>query len=309
MVSCISGRETGVYATRRILQTVLILLASGSFALPVFAQSAQFFRQEERSVGLPVAASATNPCSVYGNGSLAALPGDSYPNGNASSCSHSLSKTSVPLAVPCNLSTQAITPCSASRDVVRDDLHTMGKQGQTILRARDKVLEILQTENPCRDWYRTKDPDPGAVFRTVTFSIDRHGEVYVRKTPASAGIEMIYNPYVASVVQDGGANSTVVINANGAFFFPVAGLVEDQLRGAAVSFQGARSIQVGPYAGGSFRAQVLALLHELGHVIDLLPEDRDDRDGRSRQNTLDVLHACRAEIESKQAPRNYLTSR
>ena len=298
-----------MYAARRSLQTVLVLLASGSLSSPAFSQSAQFFRLEERSVGLPIAASAANPCSVHGHGSVAGLPGDSYPNGSASSCSHSLSKTSAPLEVPCSLSTQAITPCSASRDVVRDDLNTMGKQGQTILRARDKVLEILQTENRCSDWYRTKDPDPGAVFRTLTFSVDRHGEVYVRKTPASLGVEMIYSPYVARVVQDGGPDSTIVINANGAFFFPVASLVQDPLRGGALSFQGVRSIQVGPYAGGSFRAQVVALLHELGHVIDLLPEDRDDRDGRSRQNTLDVLHACRAEVESKQAARNDLASR
>ena len=212
-------------------------------------------------------------------------------------------------AVPCNRSIRAVTPCPASSDAVRDDLNTMGKQGQLILHARDKVLEVLETETACTDWYRTRNSDPAAVFRTLTFSVDRKGESYVRTTPAADGFEMIYNPYVASVEQDEGPYSTVTINANGAFFFPVASLVEDQLRGAAVSFQGVRSIQVGPYAGGSYRAQVVALLHELGHVIDLLTEDRDDRDGRSRQNTLDVLHACRAEVESKQAPRNYLTSR
>ena len=221
-----------------------------------------------------------------------------------------MSKTSAArLVVPCNLSTQAITPCSASSDIVRDDLNTMGKQGQSILRARDKVVEILQTQNACTDWYRTKSSDPAAVFRTLTFLVDRNGDGYVRKTPAEPGIELIHNQYVASVEQDGGEDSTVTINANGAFFYPAANVVEDRFKGGPLDFQGARAISVGPYSGGSFRAQVLVLLHEFGHVIDLLPEDRDDRDGKSRQNTLDVLRACRAEVESKGPLHTFLASR
>ena len=296
-----------MYAARRSVQAVIVVFAASSFSSPVFSQSAQFFSVEARSLGLLSPPSSANPCSVNGsvngNRSVAALPGDPYGNGSASSCGHSLSKASAPLpVVPCNLSTRAITPCSASADLVRDDLNTMGKQGQLILHARDKVLAILQTENACTDWYRAKNPDPAAVFRTLTFSVDRSGDGFVRETPATPGIEMIHNPYVASVVQDGGPSSTVTLNANGAFFFPAANVVEDRFQGGPVDFRGARAIQVGPYAGGSFRAQVLVLLHEFGHVIDLLPEDRDDRDGKSRQNTLDVLRACRAEVESKKRP-------
>jgi hypothetical protein len=210
---------------------------------------------------------------------------------------------------PCNLSTQATIPCSASSDVVRDDLNTMGKQGQSILRARDKVLEILQNENACTAWYRTKNPDPASVFRTLTFSLDRDGEVYIRKSPESGGIELIRNPYVAYVLQGEGPNSTVTININGAFFFPMANVAEDRFEGGPLSFRGARAIGVGPYAGGTLRAQVLALLHEFGHVIDLLPPDHGDYEGKSRQNTQDVLRYCRAEVESKEAPRTFLASR
>jgi hypothetical protein len=193
--------------------------------------------------------------------------------------------------------------------MVRDDLYTMGKPGQIILRARDKVLEILESENACSEWYRTKDPHPAATFRTLTFSLDRHGEVYVRRSLESAGLEVMRNPYVASVLQGGGPSSTVTLNANGAFFFSIANVLDDRLEGGPVSLRGARPIQVGPYRGGSFRAQVVALLHEFGHVIDLLPQDHDDYEGRSRQNTQEVLHACRAEVESKQAPHTILASR
>lgn len=297
-------------APRRSVQAVIVLLAASFFTSPVFSQSMQFFRVEARSLSLPNPPSSANPCSVDGNRSVADLAGDLQPGAGASACSLSLSKTSAArLAVPCNLSTQAITPCSASSDIVRDDLNTMGKQGQSILRARDKVLEILEAQNACTDWYRTKSSDPVAVFRTLTFSVDRNGDGFVRITPETEGVEMIRNPYVASVEQDGGANSTVTINANGAFFYPAANVVEDRFKGGPADFHGARAIAVGPYRGGSFRAQVLVLLHEFGHVIDLLPEDRNDRDGRSRQNTLDVLHACRAEVESKGPPHTFLASR
>jgi hypothetical protein len=288
----------------------MVLFAAGSFSSPVFSQSVQFLRVEALSLGLPNPPSSANPCSVNGSRSVAGLPGEADPNGSASTCSHSLSKTSAAgLAVPCSLETAAITPCPASSDIVRDDLNTMGKQGQSILHARDKVLKILEAENACTDWYRTKNSDPAAVFRTLTFSVDRNGDGFVRKTPESEGVELIRSPYVASVEQDGGPYSTVVINANGAFFYPAANVVEDRYKGGPVDFRGARAIAVGPYNGGSSRAQVLVLLHEFGHVIDLLPEDRDDRDGKSRQNTLDVLRACRAEVESKRGPHIFLASR
>lgn len=299
-----------MHAARRSVQAVMVLFAAGSFSSPVFSQSVQFLRVEALSLGLPNPPSSSSPCSVNGSGSVAGLPGEADPNGSASTCSHSLSKTSAAgLAVPCSLATAAITPCPASSDIVRDDLNTMGKQGQTILHARDKVLKILEAENACTDWYRTKNSDPAAVFRTLTFSVDRNGEGFVRKTPESEGVELIRSPYVASVEQDGGPYSTVVINANGAFFYPAANVVEDRFKGGPLDFHGARAIAVGPYNGGSSRAQVLVLLHEFGHVIDLLPEDRDDREGKSRQNTLDVLRACRAEVESKRGPHTFLASR
>lgn len=185
----------------------------------------------------------------------------------------------------------------------------MGKHGQTILRARDKVLEILETENACSAWYRTKDADPAATFRTLTFALDRDSDLYVRTMPESGGIQLIRNPYVAKVIQSQGLNATVTINVNGAFFFSMGTVVDDRMEGGPISFRGARPLQVGPYTGGSFRAQVVTLLHEFGHVIDLLPTDRDDYEGKSRQNTEEVLRACRAQVESKQAPRTFLASR
>ena len=299
-----------MHTARRSVQAAVAILLSTVASAPTFSQSSRFLSAEAHSVRLGVSSSAS-PCSFHSGSPLAALSGDIPAPGNSlSSCGLPTPAADHPApSAPCNLATQSIHPCSASSDIVRDDLNTMGKQGQSILRARDKVLEILQTESTCSEWYRTKDPNPAATFRTLTFALDRDGDMYVRSTPESGGIQLIRNPYVAKVLQGEGPNATVTINVNGAFFFSIGTVVDDRFEGGPVSFRGARAIQVGPYSGGSFHAQVLSLLHEFGHVIDLLPMDRDDYEGKSRQNTAEVLHACRAQVESKEKPHTLLASR
>jgi len=299
-----------MHAVRGSLQAVVAIVLSSVVSAPAFSLSSRFLIAEDHSVHLGVSSSAS-PCSFHSDSPLAALAGDIPLSGNSfSSCASSLPAADHPaLSVPCNLATQSTHSCSASSDIVRDDLNTMGKRGQSILHARDKVLEILQTDNACSEWYRTKDTNPAATFRTLTFALDRDSDIYVRSMPESSGIQLIRNPYVAKVLQGEGTNATVTINVNGAFFFSMGTVVDDRFEGGPVSFRGARAIQVGPYSGGSFHAQVLSLLHEFGHVIDLLPTDRDDYEGKSRQNTAEVLHACRAQVESKEKPHTFLASR
>lgn len=300
-----------MYTARRSVQAVLALLLSAVVSLPTLSQSSRFLSAEAHSGRLLGLSLSAQPCSIHADSPPASVTRDIPSAANSlSSCGSQIPAANRPApSDPCNLATQAGHPCSASSDFVRDDLNTMGKQGQIILRARDKVLEILQAENVCSAWYHTKDPDPAATFRTLAFALDRNGDIYVRATPQPGGIQLIRNPYVASVQQAGGANSTVTINLNGAFFLSASIMIDDRLEGGPVSLRGQRSIQVGPYTGGSFRAQVLALLHELGHVVDLLPMDRDDYEGKSRQNTAEVLRACRAQVESKEKPHTLLVSR
>lgn len=299
-----------MHTARRSVQAVAVLVFCNVVTASAFSQSARFLNAEAHSIRLGPSLSV-HACSFHSDSPLAVLSGDIPLSGNSlSSCGLPMPAADHPVpSAPCNPATQSTYPCSASSDIVREDLHIMGKQGQSILRARDKVLEILQTGNACSDWYRTKDSNPAATFRTLTFALDRDSDIYVRLMPESGGIQLIRNPYVAKVLQGEGPNATVTINLNGAFFFSVGTVVDDRLEGGPVSFRGARLIQVGPYSGGSFRAQVLALLHEFGHVIDLLPMDRDDYEGKSRHNTAEVLHACRAQVESKEKPRTLLASR
>jgi hypothetical protein len=192
---------------------------------------------------------------------------------------------------------------------VRDDLNTMGKQGQKILLARQKVLEILQTENACREWYRSKDADPAATFRTLTFSLDRQGEGYVRHTNEPGEMNVFRSPYVARVMQGQGPYDTVTINVNGGFFYPVATVLKSGKDGGPLYFQGPRLLRVGLYTGGTLKAQVVALLHEFGHAIDLLPPDWDDYEGKSQQNTAEVLRFCRSEVESRETQNAVMASR
>lgn len=300
-----------MYTSRRGVQAVVALLLSSIVSPPAFSQSSRFLSAEAHAVRLLGPSLSAHPCSFHSDSPLAALSGDiPAPGDSLSSCGFLTPPADGPApSAPCNLATQSTHPCSASSDIVRDDLNTMGKRGQIILRARDKVLEILQTENACSAWYRTKDPNPAATFRTLTFALDRDGDVYARLIPESGGVQLIRNPYVARVLQGEGPSATVTINENGAFFFSVTNLVANRFEGGPLNFRGVRVTSVGPYSGGSFRAQVLALLHEFGHVIDLLPLDHDDYEGKSRQNTADVLRVCRAQVESKEAPRTFRASR
>lgn len=299
-----------MHTARRSVQAVITFLVCSVVGAPTFSQSTRFLSAEAHALRLGLSSSA-HPCSFHSDSPLAAMSEDIPLSVNSlASCGFPMPSADHPApSAPCNPATQSTHPCSASSDIVRDALKTMGKHGQAVLRARDKVLEILQAENACSDWFRSKDPNPAATFRTLSFALDRDSDIYVRTTLVSGGIQLIRNPYVAKVLQGEGPDATVTINLNGAFFFSVGNVVDERLEGGPVSFRAARPIQVGPYTGGSFRAQVLALLHEFGHVIDLLPMDHDDYEGKSRQNTADVLHACRTQVESKEKPHTLLASR
>jgi len=190
--------------------------------------------------------------------------------------------------------------CQTPRDLVQEELTTMGKSGQKILRARDRVLEILQTENACSAWFREKDSHPADTFRTLSFEVDRNGEEFVQESTDPVDNATIFrNPYVAKVFQGDGRDATITINTNGAFFYPMSVVVEVWKEGVVVSRRGPRPTNVGPYPGDTRKAQVLVLLHEFGHVLDLLPADGNNVQGKSVQNTNEVLRFCRAEIESK----------
>jgi hypothetical protein len=184
-------------------------------------------------------------------------------------------------------------------DATALQLASLGKLGAPVARAREEVLAILGSDIACTEWLESKDPAPADTFRSLTFSIDRRGQEKVLESNSRDALRYFRQPYVARATQDGGQNTEITVNANGAFYRE-QGTVE-MLRedGGPLRTDGTRLLTVGAYAGSTIEAQMVTLLHEFGHVIDLLPEDADNLDGKSVRNTDEVLRHCRPEIEAR----------
>jgi hypothetical protein len=205
---------------------------------------------------------------------------------------------SVPALKPCDTADRGATACEEAQDPAATSLEAMGKAGQKILRAREKVLEILGTENACSAWYRSKDSNPATTFRTLRYELDLHGEAFIVLSRDTGSLDLFRNPYVARVIQGDGAYGTVTINPKGAFFAVLANVFEVKRDGGPASMRATRLLHVGPYDGDTLPAQVVTLLHEFGHILDILPFDQDNVEGRSVQNTGEVLRNCRVELDS-----------
>src|SRR4029077_1772007 len=205
----------------------------------------------------------------------------------------------VPLVNPCSPGSTAHTGCAGSKDPMQLQLDAMGKAGQKISRARERVLEILETENACRAWFQEKDSNPAATFRTLSFDLDRHGDEFILESRDKGPLNIFRSPYVARVIQGDGPYGVITLNTKGAFFSTLARVLEVRKEGGPASLRGTRMLRVGPYDGDTLPAQVITLLHEFGHVLDLLPTDQDNVDGKSVENTNEVVRLCGAEVDAR----------
>jgi hypothetical protein len=190
-------------------------------------------------------------------------------------------------------------PCNASADAVPAELSALGKAGAKIARARKEVLNILLAENACTEWFETKESAPAATFQSLSFELDEHGPQDVLETQRVDASVLWHQPYVASATQDGGAHSAITINANGAFYRALGQVLKVGQEAGPEHSDGTELLTVGKYAGGTLPAQMITLLHEFGHIVDLLPEDADNLDGKSVRNTDEVLRHCRGEVEAR----------
>jgi hypothetical protein len=190
--------------------------------------------------------------------------------------------------------------CNGSGDPVLAELSAFGKAGAKIARAREEILDILRTENACTEWFATKDATPADTFQSLNFLLDQRGAKDVFESNVALSIFVIIRqPYVARATQDGGAHTAITINAHGAFYRTQGNALKVAPEGGPVHADGTRLLTVGAYRGDTLPAQVVTLLHEFGHIIDLLPEDADNLDGKSVRNTNEVLRHCRGEVEAR----------
>jgi hypothetical protein len=210
-----------------------------------------------------------------------------------------------PVDVPCRsnitgaASSARVFPCAERVDTIPGELSALGKAGLKIERAREEALEILRSNNACSEWFEEKDANPAATFQSLNFEIDRHGGQDIFESRQGNSLLIFHQPYVARATQDGGPFTTITINANGAFYRSQGKVQRIMPEGGPPQIDGVRLLTVGSYPGDTLSVQLVTLLHELGHIIDLLPEDADDLDGRSVRNTSEVLRHCRAEIEAR----------
>ncbi len=177
-------------------------------------------------------------------------------------------------------------------------LSALGKQGDTIARAREQVLEILQQGNACTAWFQGADPDPAEVARSLRFALEMRGPSYIYGIRDSHGKQFFKHPWAAKSIENGGRDSTILLNANGPFFNRTSFVMQPGPIGMSVRPDGNRLLTISSYQGNTPEAQITILLHELGHIIGRLPEDSDSLDGRSSQNTSEVLRHCKTETRA-----------
>jgi hypothetical protein len=199
--------------------------------------------------------------------------------------------------------------CNDSGDPVLAELSALGKAGVKLARAREEVLEILRSENACSEWFRSKDAKPANTFQSLNFLLDQHGPTNVFESKVDASIVMVRQPYVAMATQDGGAYTAITVNAHGAFYQPQGNALKVLPEGGPRRADGIRVLTVGGYRGDTLPAQLVTLLHEFGHIIDLLPEDADNLDGKSVRNTDEVLRHCRGEVEARSQLAKQITAK
>jgi hypothetical protein len=287
-----------MYSAPRSIRAVALLILLNLSGTVAFGQAVNFIRHAAHPLPLANIPAGRTPCTMS-SGSALAAPDTATPVSRDATAPCDTPTVSVPAVNPCTPARPGQIGCAAPRDMVREDLAAQGKTGQMILRARDRVLEILQDENACSAWFREKDAHPAATFRTLSYAVDGRGEEFVHVSKDTGADTIFRNPYVARVGQDSGAYATITLNAAGAFFQTQALTMVVSREGGPSRPGSTHLINIGPYPGETLSAQTLALLHELGHVINLLPLDFDNEDGKSMKNTAEVLRFCRAEIESK----------
>jgi hypothetical protein len=193
----------------------------------------------------------------------------------------------------CSDNREARPNAACSEDNVSAELLAMGERGDRIARARRQALEILEAGNACAAWFQESDPDASQVFRSLHYELDRQGTSHIEMVRGALGVTSFKHPWGARSTESSGSNSIISLNANGPFFFQQS-QVTDSAGGIRPAWHW---LKIGFYDGDTMEARVTILLHELGHIIGRLPEDKDSWNGQSSRNTMEVLQHCKSQID------------
>ncbi len=192
---------------------------------------------------------------------------------------------------------RSYSQCATSDDGrVALELANLGKQGDTIARARKQTLEILQNRNACSAWFQEADSASAEVFLSLHLELEIKGPKFIYGVKDGEGQLYFKHPWAAESFEHGGRNSILILNANGAFFKRASMVMQVDGEGRPPRFAGFRELVVPPYDGNTPEAQITILLHELGHVTGRLPADHDPGDDQSARNTSELLRHCKAQV-------------
>ncbi len=151
-------------------------------------------------------------------------------------------------------------------DCVVLELSALGNPGDTIARAREQVIDILQNGNACSAWFQEADPDATEVFRSLHFEMEAKGPSYVYGIRDSERGQLFKHPWAARSIENAGLNSTILLNANGPFFNRTSRIMQLD-RGGTFAWPGGNLLlTISSYNGNTPEAQITILLHELGHI-------------------------------------------
>lgn len=198
----------------------------------------------------------------------------------------------------------AASPSPGSLDATRDALLALGSDGEAIQQARTEVLTMLSESGSCSAWFQAAEPQVIEKFRSLQFAVDAAGSGEILKLAVWRDDGGFYQPYVARTGQNVGWGSTITLNGNGAFFKKMAPVrIVTTLNNKGYQSSD-RPLLVGSYNGATLPARILVMLHELGHIVNLLPIDSGVPSGPaiSVQNTEMVLHHCAVQIRSHRKP-------
>lgn len=177
------------------------------------------------------------------------------------------------------------------------ELLRLGSRGDVIARVRQETLEILESDNTCSNWFGEVEPDAATIFRTLHYAIDSNGETDIYSVRDNFGDLFFKHPWGAKSVEGAGRNSFVELNGNGPFFIHKSHVLPFEHRLTNL-WPGNEDVPmlIGPYQGATPEAQMTIMLHELGHIVSRLPRDDNTWNGRSSENTKEVLRHCSKQI-------------
>lgn len=178
-----------------------------------------------------------------------------------------------------------------------------GGNGGKPLPGVNKVKNILNGKSPCAQFFQqgaksflgADTPSASDLFGSDSIVKDKDGPAKLTK---SADGNTISQPYAAKTSEGTGANSTIDLNPNGAFFNSTAFFANSMGSGSPATGDLTIGGSDNPrqYAGGSIQAQATILLHEFAHTINLIPSDGGDAT-QSLKNTQTILDHCKDEID------------